>query len=378
MMSTKRRFLPAARFVRREAAERYMFVTLVSFSASVSVTRLFLSASGYPQIGGGELHIAHVLWGGLLLFGAALLPLVLSGGSVFTAAAVLSGLGVGLFIDEVGKFITQKNDYFYPAAAPIIYVFFLLTLLLYLHVRGMPDQRPNPELRRALRDILNLLEHPLEPERRARLESNLEGLARSAGEQRHTELAAYLLTFVRAQEQPVIPASEPRRRRVAVRMPVRIPSLPSASLLRIPLAAGLLGIGLLMLKNPAAVLLGGWLPPAIADLLGQQAGRHIEAITAPFLFELRTVLELVIGFLFIAAAILLVARRPGQGSALGSVALLLSLTTINPLLFYFEQFSTIITTTIQFLLLWGLIYYRRHPGPTPAAPNPAPARAPAH
>jgi hypothetical protein len=32
--------------------------------------------------------------------------------------------------------------------------------------------------------------------------------------------------------------------------------------------------------------------------------------------------------------------------------------TVDLLLFYFEQFSTIITTTIQFLMLIGLFYYR--------------------
>ena len=375
-MDVKGWFRRRSRFVRREAAESYLFITLLSFSVSVSVTRLFLSLSGYPQIGGGELHIAHVLWGGLLLFGAALLPLVLSGGSIFTAGAVLSGLGVGLFIDEVGKFITQKNDYFYPAAAPIIYVFFLLTILLYLHVRGTPDKHPNPELRRALRDILNLLEHPLEDERRARLESNLDIIARSAAEGGHSELALSLLNFVRAQEQPVILAPASRSRRLVVPLPLGMPSLPSAAFLRIPLALGLLGIGLLTFKNPAGFLLAGWLPPAISGLLAQVSGRHIEAVTAPFLFELRIVLELVIGSLLLASSFLLMARRPRQGSALGSVALLLSLTTINPLLFYFEQFSTIITTTVQFVLLSGLIYYRRRLGPALAPPNPAPAREP--
>ncbi len=115
------------RFVRRDSAERYLSVVLLSFAASVSLTRLFLSLTGYPQIGGGELHIAHALWGGLLLFIAALLPLIIANRWVFGTSATLAGIGVGLFIDEVGKFITQRNDYFYPAAAPIIYTFFLLT-----------------------------------------------------------------------------------------------------------------------------------------------------------------------------------------------------------------------------------------------------------
>ncbi len=39
------------------------------------------------------------------------------------------------FTDEVGKSITQQNDYFYPLAASIIYVVFLLTLVWFLHVR---------------------------------------------------------------------------------------------------------------------------------------------------------------------------------------------------------------------------------------------------
>jgi hypothetical protein len=40
-----------------------------------------------------------MLWGGVLLFLAALLPLLLSNRWALTAAALLCGSGVGLFID---------------------------------------------------------------------------------------------------------------------------------------------------------------------------------------------------------------------------------------------------------------------------------------
>ncbi len=149
--------------VKREGAERYLMFTLVSFAASVILMRLFLELSGYPQVGGGELHIAHVLWGGMLLFVASLLPLLFANHWVFTAGALLAGIGIGLFIDEVGKFITQHNDYFYPAAAPIIYAFFLLTVLLYLQVRRPRPRDARAELYRALESFEVILDHDLNP-----------------------------------------------------------------------------------------------------------------------------------------------------------------------------------------------------------------------
>jgi hypothetical protein len=48
---------------------------LVSAIAAIVVIRIFLEATGYPQLGGG-LHIAHVLWGGLGMLVAIVLLLL--------------------------------------------------------------------------------------------------------------------------------------------------------------------------------------------------------------------------------------------------------------------------------------------------------------
>ena len=109
--------------VRREHAERYILISLIAFAVTVIVTRAFLQLTGFPQIGNSVLHIAHALWGGLLLILAAYLPLAYANRWALGASAVLGGIGIGLFIDEVGKFITQANDYFFPPALPLIYGF---------------------------------------------------------------------------------------------------------------------------------------------------------------------------------------------------------------------------------------------------------------
>ena len=120
---------------RRDRGAHYLLITIASFAVTVGATRWYLDLSGYPTVGGGELHVAHALWGGLALVVAAVLALLWVGHRSLVLSALLAGLGVGLFIDEVGKFLTTSTDYFFAPAAPIIYGSILLLVMLWLLVR---------------------------------------------------------------------------------------------------------------------------------------------------------------------------------------------------------------------------------------------------
>ncbi|MHB8651372.1 MAG: hypothetical protein ACYDBR_14550 [Gaiellaceae bacterium] len=85
-----------------------------------------IAATGYPQVGGSKLHIAHVLYGGLLLLAALIATLAFLSPATRSLTPVVGGIGFGLFIDEVGKFVTKNVNYFYRPAIAIIYVCFVV------------------------------------------------------------------------------------------------------------------------------------------------------------------------------------------------------------------------------------------------------------
>lgn len=116
-------------FVRLEDGTEYLQLLTVTGITTVLVTRLYLEITGYPQLGGGSLHIAHVLWGGLFMLAGLVAALLFVGRGARTWSALLGGVGVGLFIDEIGKFVTSTNDYFYRPAAGIIYAVFALLVV---------------------------------------------------------------------------------------------------------------------------------------------------------------------------------------------------------------------------------------------------------
>lgn len=347
--------------VQRQGARLYLILTLLSFASSVSLTRLFLQLTGYPKLGGnGQFHIAHVLWGGLLLFIASLLPLILTNRWVYFLCACLSGLGVGLFIDEVGKFITQSNDYFFPLAAPIIYAFFLLTVLVYLEVRRPRPNSARAELYNALDALEEVLDHDLDPLERKALEDRLQHVVHEAREPELARLAAHLLEFLSCDSLHMAPPQTSLLERGLLRWQAIERRWLTRQRLKAALIIGLLGLGLL-----ALVRLGEVLP--IGDRLGMQrlmlrmadSGR-VRGMVGVNWFSARMALEASVGMLLVGSAGLLLAGKDRLGVTLGGFGLLLALAVVNLLVFYFDQFSAILTASAQFIVLLGVGYYQRN------------------
>ncbi len=343
------------KLIQRENAIRYLLLSLLSFIATVSIVRSYLALAGYPQIGNGTLHIAHVLWGGLILYIAAVLPLIYLNPRLHSLCAVLSGVGMGLFLDEVGKFITRQYDYFFPAAAPIMYVFFLLLVILLVIVRRPKVVDGRAELVQALEMVREQLYRPLEPVEREHFERDMGNVLKGDADQLHQEMARRLLELVQADSRTAPETRPPWWIKISQRLEVWLTERRLSWLVGIGMAL----LGLFNLKDPLQTWLENALPGSLlVGFLQAHIGRQITPAEAPTLYSLRLGLEVFIGVSLLVSTGLLAGGRRRLAFRLSYFCLLLSLVGLDLLLFYFEQFSTVGIVLFQFVVLFGVIFYR--------------------
>ena len=327
--------------VRRDKAENYMLISLVAFAVTVVITRVYLELAGYPQLGNSVLHIAHALWGGLLLFVAVLLPLALANRWAIQASALLGGIGMGLFIDEVGKFITQANDYFFPPALSIVYGFFLLTVFVYLHFRRPHRRDSRQALYHAFERLQDVLDGDLDTKEAARIEAQL-AIAKQSDRDEMVSLADAISGYLQ-KEKRYLSAVEPGYwKRTATRV--------SASGRR---------LGRPVHRAIISVLLILWVAVVIGYIaILAQGGANLDSQVVEWRGPL-IVIQAMIGGLMILAVLAWLTGNEERGLRFAVSGFLLSLVALQTLYFYLSQFSAITATLLQLAFLQILFAYRR-------------------
>ena len=166
--------------------ESFFVAAVVSFVG----IRWFLAATGYPRVGSAGIHVAHMLWGGLLLLLAVLLLVGFIDRTVTHASAVIAGLGFGTFIDEIGKFVTSDNDYFFRPTIALIYGVFVVVFFVARAIVGRRRVSGDEAVANALALMAGAPSRGLEPDDRARVHELL-ALA-DPGDPRASLAAGYL------------------------------------------------------------------------------------------------------------------------------------------------------------------------------------------
>lgn len=362
----------------RPEAGRLVTLMAVAFGLTVVITRLYLMASGYPKIGGGTYHIAHALFGGLLLVISVLLLLMSSGRRAMIWAALLSGVGLGLFIDEVGKFITANNNYFFPLAAPIIYLAFLLTVAVARTSAHRTARSPEQALGAVTQEVGQFVGTRLTSQRRELLLAELRAVDIEGCGPQQRELHAALTNYVRAVSCDVAPTVGGRLARLGVRFENRFLPLPA---LRVVLIAVLIvhAIWSLLRLILAGVVIAGWHSrwPQLNHLLDVTQGHGWKSMVG---LSIAAVAEAAVGIGCAAAAVAWLRGHEEIALRLGIWSDVVSLTVVNVLASYFSQFLTVFTAIAEAVLLWALVRYRSRrmeqagstdAGPAGAVPAPS-------
>lgn len=345
--------------VKRKGARDNLFLIVLGFAGSVVLTRYFLEITGYPQIATDELHIAHVLWGGLFLFFASLLPLTLVNNWVYPFASIISGIGFGLFIDEIGKFITQSNDYFYPIAAPIIYILFMITMWLYFRVRRPASMDPRAVMYRVLEGLSEVLDRDLDVYERSELYSQLEYVKTTTDHSDLSNLADKVQEFLSSREIRLVPMPTTFLQRVQGWWDTVHITWMTRKAYRF-----LLGISLLTLAVLASTHLIDFvrsasnlesLLPINTNLLDS---RFFEVLKNKQLQFVSAGIEGILSLLFIFSAGSLLIGKEKWGVGLGWKVLWFYIAVVNIPLFYINQFSIASFIAFQFLVLWNLKQFR--------------------
>ena len=155
------------RLIRNVRASRFFDIFLTSGVTSILLLRFYLHLTGYPTIGGTKYHIAHMLWGGLLLVIACTISLGFLGERRKPLVAILGGTGFGVFIDEVGKFITRDNDYFFRPSIGIIYASFVGLYLLFSFLSRRQRLTSEEYQMNAITQLQEAIHHDLDPAEKA-------------------------------------------------------------------------------------------------------------------------------------------------------------------------------------------------------------------
>ena len=318
---------------------------LVSAVATLLIIRIFLEATGYPQLGGNGLHIAHVLWGGLGMLAAIVLLLLFLSSRARLIAALVGGAGFGAFIDELGKFVTSDNDYFFKPTAALVYALFVVLFLATREVRRFRALSPEESLVNAVEVAKKLAMRTLSADERDRA---LELLNRAP--QTDPLVAPLRETFLSAGLAPVEFA---RVKRVSSAGSRRYAAIVSTRWFRRVIAAIfiLAGVAFLLSTTAAAAMIAG----ALLGFDEARAALAEEAGGSPIASLIQAIASVAAGVLIVKGVFTLRLSRIRAYRAF-ELAILVDLLLAQPLAFLDTGFGAAVDVFIDLALLATLRY----------------------
>ncbi len=345
--------------VYRRSAPQLLQNVIMSFGLTVVAIRLFLEFSPLQTVIVGNFHVAHMLYGGAALFAALLMVLIYQNSRVLNVASWLAGIGFGFFIDEIGKYVSLNNDYYYKLAAPLIYVSFLVTFSIFLFVKRKDEFTPQQRLLHSLFDLQILLEQKMKKSGFKSLKKQLMNVKSLKRETLYPQLAEKILDFIQDNQESFHLVSDRHKSFLSRFVKNRdnhdeLYHLTKAVLI-VLFAVRLLWVvpGVLL---PVISLFpeGGWgeLRPALIQTQLVSGNREFW----PFITTITMEVLVILG-LSLSLPLMLVGKA--RGIRLARNVLLFSIIFLGVFNLYFGQFSALISIILDSFLLTTVNYLRK-------------------
>jgi hypothetical protein len=232
-------------------------------------------------------------------------------------------------------------------------------VLLYLFIRRPDEDEPRRAMILALEDLQDAVYGELSEREVEKLSSYLITAQRSERTE-ISEMAALLHNYVSSGKVPFRNYEETisaRVNRIGAEWASRLGRGRHRALI-------LAGIAILIISALLAILVLAWVgvvgPDVSNATLEMLAGESLAGLQAGATVQVvHILLEVGVGVIAILALYYLLRGKEARGTILAMISVVLSLTAVQLLTFYLEQFTAVIPTLYQFGMLLLLLSYRR-------------------
>lgn len=329
---------------------------MISALVSLLITRFILQLLGWPTLSFGVWHIAHANWGGALMVMGSMLMLTFHGEKIKKTAAIISGAGWGLFIDEVGKYITKSNDYWFQPAIIIIYVSFILLYLVYRHLENNQPKDTKTLLYSVINKLDDVAENNLDEREKKEILIKLDKVIKNEKNEDRKNLAKNLQIFIKNQ-----PAKKIERNSWWQQLVARTGYYSYNKILKTRLV-----------KYGLAVYAGFWainkIQETVRILANPQKLQLIQKFNQSYdliyksdiyMLILKIVSDSIVAVLFIVGIFFIATRKKFKGLKFFQMGLIVSIFLSSVFKLYFEQFSEVWVIVASIVLLIGISKMKR-------------------
>ncbi len=150
-------------------------------------------------IGKGEWHVAHVLFGGIVMVAGMMLVIIFHGEKVKRTAVVIFGIGLGWFVDEFGKYLSIDNNMNFQPAVMIVYIFFIVMFLVYRYLEKVNPKDPRTLMFQVISNLEEMVENGLNKDEKSRMLFKLKKVI-AEGKEDYRRLAKQIWEVVKKEK----------------------------------------------------------------------------------------------------------------------------------------------------------------------------------